>query len=99
MRRWLEPARVVVDELAALGALDPMRSIADSVSQLCTLRQLDNLRTHPAVNDALARSELALHAWWFDIPTGDVLAYSEREQRFVTAVGELERAGHAIHAA
>lgn len=99
VRRWLEPARFIVEELEALGPLDATRSIGDSVSQLCTLRQLDNLRTHPAVTDALERSKLALHAWWFDIPTGDVLAYSDHEQRFVTAIAQLERAGHATHAA
>jgi carbonic anhydrase len=94
VRRWLEPARSTVQVLEANGPLDPSRPVGDAVSQLSTLRQLDNLRTHPSVRDALERGELNLHAWWFDIPTGEVLAYSPNESRYVTAIDELERTVH-----
>jgi carbonic anhydrase len=93
VRRWLEPARSVVEELATRGPLDPSRALGDAVSQLCTLRQLDNLRTHPSARDASERGELRLHAWWFDIPTGQVLAYSNDERRYVNAIDELGLAG------
>lgn len=91
VRRWLEPARPTVDVLASRGPLDPARSTGDNVSQLSTLRQLDNLRTHPSVREGHERGELALHAWWFDIPTGEVLAYSPNEGRYATAIDVLER--------
>jgi carbonic anhydrase len=90
VRRWLEPARAIVDELATRGPFDASRTLGDSVSQLSTLRQLDNLRTHPSVREASERGELGLHAWWFDIPTGQVLAYSKAEGRYVTAIDVLE---------
>jgi carbonic anhydrase len=64
------------------------------------LRQLDNLRTHPSARDASERGELRLHAWWFDIPTGQVLAYSNDERRYVNAIDELGRSlPGASHAA
>jgi carbonic anhydrase len=90
VRRWLDPARSILDVLESRGPLDPTRSAGDNVSQLSTLRQLDNLRTHPSVRDATLRGEMALHAWWFDIPTGEVLAYSPADGRYVTAIDVLE---------
>lgn len=92
LRRWLADARDVVDTLAETGPLDPSRPLGDCVSQLCTLRQLENLRTHPSVRDALERNELRLHAWWFDIAKSEVLAYSAKEHRYVKAIEALERA-------
>jgi len=36
--------------------------------------QINHLRTHPSVAAALARGDLTLHGWFFDIETGDILA-------------------------
>ncbi|KMO38067.1 carbonic anhydrase [Methylobacterium variabile] len=43
--------------------------------------QLAHLRTHPSVAAALAKGELSLHGWFFEIETGALLAYDGR--RFV----------------
>lgn len=91
VRRWLEPARMTVDILESQGPLDPTRPLGDCVSQLSAVHQLGNLLTHPSVRDAVKADELSLHAWWFDIPTGEVLAYAPDQDRFVTAVDQLER--------
>jgi len=47
------------------------------------IAQLENLKTHPEVSRALAHQELAVHGWYYDILTGAVDAYDERERRFV----------------
>ncbi|MGI2034512.1 carbonic anhydrase [Rhizobium panacihumi] len=44
--------------------------------------QLDHLRTHPSVAAKLAKSEVTLHGWFFDIETGDVLVYDGAAARF-----------------
>lgn len=44
--------------------------------------QLDHLRTHPSVAAKLAKSEVTLHGWFFDIETGEVLVYDGVSQRF-----------------
>jgi len=36
--------------------------------------QLNHLRTHPSVAAGIARGEIALHGWFFDIGAGQVLA-------------------------
>ncbi len=45
--------------------------------------QLNNLRTHPSVASALARGQLRLHGWFFEIESGRVLAYCGERGRFV----------------
>jgi carbonic anhydrase len=37
--------------------------------------QLDNLRTYPAVSARIAKGKIALHAWIYQIETGQILAY------------------------
>ncbi|TKB75287.1 MAG: carbonic anhydrase [Nitrospira sp.] len=46
--------------------------------------QLDHLRTHPAVAVRLRRGTLALHGWVYSIPTGDIWAYDESKDVFVS---------------
>jgi len=44
--------------------------------------QLAHLRTHPAVATGIARGELTLHGWFFDIGAGQVLALDGVSGRF-----------------
>jgi carbonic anhydrase len=46
--------------------------------------QLTHLRTHPSVAAAIARGELALHGWYFDIHAGEVLALDGVSGRFLS---------------
>ncbi|HWL08657.1 MAG TPA: carbonic anhydrase [Planctomicrobium sp.] len=52
------------------------------------LVQLENLRTHPSVAAALARSAVKLHGWVYQLHTGKIFAYSGEQEQFVP----LERA-------
>jgi carbonic anhydrase len=45
--------------------------------------QLAHLRTHPSVAAAIARGQLALHGWFFDIGAGAVLALDGPTGRFM----------------
>ena len=47
------------------------------------IAQLENLKTHPEVARALADGQVEVHGWYYDILTGGVEAYEEREGRFV----------------
>jgi len=46
--------------------------------------QINHLRTHPSVASAIARGDLSLHGWFFDIETGQILALDGESGRFVT---------------
>jgi carbonic anhydrase len=46
------------------------------------LTQIENLQTHPAVAVAMAKDSLSIHAWVYDIASGDVLSYDVRQGTF-----------------
>ena len=48
--------------------------------------QLENLQTHPAVAVGLAEGKLRLHAWVYEIETGDVYAYDGEDGQFRSLV-------------
>jgi carbonic anhydrase len=48
------------------------------------LVQMDHLRTHPAVAARLAAGSLRLHAWVYDIPSGDVSEFDRARNAFVS---------------
>lgn len=45
--------------------------------------QLEQLRTHPSVANALARNELNLHGWVYQFETGKVFTYDSAKERFI----------------
>lgn len=92
--RWLAQARPFVDAWRSLPLDDAERQdplVVDRFSQACTLQQLDHLATHPCVRDRVIAGSLRLHAWWFDISTARLLAYSRRLREYVAAVDEVSR--------
>jgi carbonic anhydrase len=50
------------------------------------LAQLDNLRTHAFVQQAMAEGRLALVGWYYDILTGRIEQYVEKQRRFMGLV-------------
>jgi carbonic anhydrase len=47
------------------------------------LVQLDNLRTYPKVAALMAKGELTLHGWIYEIQSGQILAYDPQLSHFV----------------
>jgi hypothetical protein len=53
--------------------------------------QLNHLRTHPSVAAGIARGEIALHGWFFDIHAGQMLALDGVTGRFVPISERIAR--------
>jgi carbonic anhydrase len=83
LRSWLTTGERSVERWRERGPLDPSYADFDQLSQISTLQQLDNLETHPHVRARIESGNLRLHAWWFDIPHGRLLAYSKDSERYV----------------
>jgi len=47
------------------------------------LVQIENLRTHPSVLAALATGKLRLHAWVYEIQSGNVMAFDDPSGQYV----------------
>ncbi|MEW6499191.1 MAG: carbonic anhydrase [Cyanobacteriota bacterium] len=80
---WLahaEATRRIVEENYSDLSDDELLNVA---MQENVLVQLENLRTHPAVEARLARGELNLHAWAYKIQTGEVFSFRPDEGQFL----------------
>jgi carbonic anhydrase len=59
------------------------------------LMQIENLQTHPAVAVSLAEGKLKLHAWVYDIASGEVYAFDSESEQFAP-LGEVRPAAMAF---
>jgi len=83
VKRWLgysQAAVSVVDELGKDMTEDEKMSF---LIEQNVLLQLQHLRTHPSVAAALAKGEVELHGWVYDIKSGGVTAYDETQKQFL----------------
>jgi len=62
---------------------DDHRALHTALIHANVIAQLENLKTHPEVARAVAHGALQTHGWYYDILTGAVEAYDERERHFV----------------
>ena len=79
---WLHHATRARKRVAESGGLDGADAMERAVAANVVV-QLENLRTHPCVAEAVARKELAVHGWVYDFVTGAVTVYDEEQRRFV----------------
>lgn len=87
VHRWLIHAH---DTRAVVDALEPASERRlDLAIEVNALRQLDHLRSHPAVAASLTRGTLALHAWVYGIGDGSVRHYDDQLGKFVEFEEEL----------
>lgn len=47
------------------------------------IAQLANLKTHPEIAKRIGEGTLQAHGWYYDILTGDLEAYDQKQKRFV----------------
>lgn len=62
--------------------------LLEAAIQENVLVQIENLQTHPAVAVALAQNKLKLHAWVYDIASGEVFAFDHERSQFAP-LGEI----------
>lgn len=83
MKEWLSFAKAAVDIVGELGTeLDEKQRMWMLLEQNVKL-QLQHLKTHPTVATRLAKRDLELHGWVYDIASGEVHAYDEPSDRFL----------------
>jgi carbonic anhydrase len=84
VRGWLSHAeatrQIIVENYPDLTGDD---QLAAAVSEH-VLVQIEHLQTHPTVAVRLQRGEVTLHAWVYQMQTGEVLAYSSDDGKFTS---------------
>ena len=59
-----------------------VKSLIDELTEVNVLLQIAHLKTHPSVRDAMARGELTVSGWIYDIGSGRVSIAEDGETRF-----------------
>jgi carbonic anhydrase len=81
-RRWLDHVE------AAFAYKQPLNHADGESAELAALirgnvvAQIGNLRAQPAVEQALGEGRLTVHGWYYDILTGRIEEYDEKQKRF-----------------
>ena len=86
VKSWLRNAAAAKSVAASLDG-DGVLSLR-SLTEQNVLLQLAHLQTHPSVRGAMARGELTISGWIYDIGSGDVLIYEPGSQRFCSTRNE-----------
>ena len=80
LRAWLRHGEV---SLSLLDTIKGNLSDVNKLSQLNVLQQVEHLKSYPIVEERLAKGNLRLHAWWFELAGASVYAYDKDVSKFV----------------
>lgn len=80
---WIEHAHEVREHLACCEHLSEDDRLMEAIKQN-VLVQIEHLKTHPAVAEALAAGKLQLHGWVYVIEEGNVMYFDEETAAWQT---------------
>jgi carbonic anhydrase len=83
VKRWLRNAHAALSVVEAVE--DSSRSEAERLQLLAeknVLLQMQHVRTHPSVAGAMARGELTISGWYYDIAKGEVSVCESEDGKF-----------------
>ncbi|WP_411818748.1 carbonic anhydrase [Hyphococcus sp. DH-69] len=83
VKEWLGYSKAAVDIVKEIaGDASPEEQMRLLLERNVVL-QLQHLKTHPTVAARLAKGDLQLHGWLYDIKSGGVTAYDESKDAFL----------------
>lgn len=84
VKGWLRHAEGARSAFEASSISMHAPEAVSAVAKLNVRVQLDHLRTHPQVASRLRSGSLELHGWFYEIETGEVLAWDPEGLRWIT---------------
>jgi len=83
VKEWLSYSKAAVDVVKEIAPDASSDEQMQRLLQQNVILQLQHLKTHPSVATRLAKGDLMLHGWVYDIKTGGVNAYDEATNKFI----------------
>lgn len=80
---WLQHAAGIREEVEKVGASLAPEERFNLAIECNVLRQVEHLRTHPAVDKALKLGKIRIHSWVYDFESGSVVAYDAATGKFI----------------
>jgi carbonic anhydrase len=88
VQNWLKNAATAMSVAQALGVQHEAPAVLmRRVTEQNVLLQIQHLRTHPSVAAAMARQELTISGWVYEIGTGEVRIWDDAVNGFVPVAG------------
>jgi carbonic anhydrase len=85
VKSWLKNAHAALSVAQSLGTPgEKPEEVLRRLTEENVLLQMQHLRTHPSVAGALAREELSISGWVYDIGAGEVRISENGDRKFVT---------------
>ena len=83
VKEWLSYAKAAVDVVKEIAPDATAEEQMQKLLEQNVILQLQHLKTHPSVATRLAKGDLVLHGWVYDIKTGGVNAYDDATNKFI----------------
>lgn len=96
VKEWLGFSRGAAEIVQELGIDKSDEEKMDMLMKQNVMLQLQHLKTHPSVLRRLAKKELTLHGWVYDIKTGEVFAYNDRTEEFLPVDDHYAKLAQAV---
>ena len=81
--RWLHHVEAAFQHRQPLNPSEGEGAELASLIRGNVVAQLHNLRVQPSVAQAMAEGRLRVHGWYYDIMSGRIEEYSEKDRHFV----------------
>ncbi|GIZ10746.1 carbonic anhydrase [Pseudomonas sp. NCCP-436] len=88
VKAWLRHAEVARTVVAENCQCSSESEALEALTEENVVAQLNHLRTHPSVAAKLARGELFIHGWVYDIETSNIKAYDAEMGTFLPLDGD-----------
>lgn len=85
-RRWLDHVEGAFAHRQPLNPADGEHAELASLVRGNVVAQLHNLREQPPVARAIAEGRLTVHGWYYDILTGRIEEYDEKQKKFTPLI-------------
>lgn len=83
MESWLQYGKEALNKVRKGFVINPGLSEHNQLSQVNVLQQMEHIKSYPFIQERLAKKQLRVHGWWFDIAHADVYCYEQDLNQFV----------------
>ncbi|AWN75269.1 carbonic anhydrase [Legionella anisa] len=82
---WLTHSHSVLKQMNDANMLDDRDFTlkVNHATKLNILLQIEHLKSYPLIAEKLARKELNIHGWFYELETGEVLIYEPQYKKFI----------------
>lgn len=86
VREWLQHVEPAWDHLEEVEHNAGEITRHTALTHANILVQLENLRSHPYIREAIAEGRLEIHGWFYDILSGRIETYDPTQSKFVPLI-------------